>query len=97
MAQSHPPERSGENDRKIQREYVRYSGIGIEFAATIGVFGVAGWWLDGVTGLADDFPLFLLLGVFGGMFLGIYRMKLNLEGPPSKPDKNSGRGEDDAE
>ena len=68
--------------------------MGIEFALTIGIFGFAGWWLDGLLDLRDTFPAFLLVGVFGGMGLGIYRMKLSLDGPGQRehrepPDKDS--------
>jgi F0F1-type ATP synthase assembly protein I len=69
-----------ESSRRQQRDYVRYSTIGIEFALVVGVFGFAGWWLDGKLGLADTFPVFLLLGVFLGMSLGIYRMNRTLGG-----------------
>ena len=45
----------------------RYAGVGLQFAATLGVFGLLGWWLDGRLGSG---PWLLIGGVFLGFFLG---------------------------
>jgi F0F1-type ATP synthase assembly protein I len=52
--------------------------LGFEFTAGIAVFGLLGWWLDGLAGWRDSFPFLLLLGVFTGLGLGIYRLQLRL-------------------
>lgn len=73
--------------------------MGIEFGVLICLFAWLGWWLDGKTGLADEFPAFLILGVFVGMVLGIYRMKVHLDrGSQSsrKSGKQSGRDDGSA-
>jgi len=63
-------------------DYARLSGIGFEFCASVGLVGWLGWLLDRWTGLADSFPVFLLLGVFLGLGLGIYRLQLKLATHP---------------
>ncbi len=72
---------------------MRYSGIGLDFAVTVGLFTWAGWWLDGKLRLAGSFPLLLILGVFGGMVFGIYRMKKTLE---SGSRKSGSQGSEEA-
>jgi F0F1-type ATP synthase assembly protein I len=56
----------------------RYSGLGLAFAATVGLFALIGRWLDGRWGTS---PWFLLGGVFLGFGLGLYSMLKKL--PPS--------------
>jgi F0F1-type ATP synthase assembly protein I len=57
----------------------RYSGLGLQFAATMIVFAFAGRWLDGRIGTS---PLALLVGVFLGFGLGLYSMVKKLPTPP---------------
>jgi len=52
-------------------DLARYSGLGLQFAATIGVFALLGRWLDGRLGAS---PGCLLAGVFLGFGLGLYSM-----------------------
>ncbi len=49
----------------------RYAGVGTQFAATLGVFGFVGYWLDEKCGSQ---PWFLLVGIFLGFGLGLYSM-----------------------
>jgi F0F1-type ATP synthase assembly protein I len=49
----------------------QYIALGMQFAASILVFMLGGWWLDGKL---DTLPLFLLLGTFLGAGAGFYRM-----------------------
>jgi len=60
------PERGG-----TLADLARYSGLGIQFAATVGVFALLGYWVDGRLGAS---PAFLLVGVFLGFGLGLYSM-----------------------
>ena len=39
----------------------RYAGLGFQFAATLLLFGAAGWWLDGKLGTD---PWLLIAGIF---------------------------------
>ena len=64
------------------RDYLRYSSLGIEFTLYLCVFAFLGWWIDGLLDLRSRFPVFLVLGVFLGMFAGIYRLNRIL-GPKS--------------
>ncbi|MEQ1893250.1 MAG: AtpZ/AtpI family protein [Planctomycetota bacterium] len=49
----------------------RYSGLGFQFAATVGLFALGGRWLDGRWGSS---PWLLLVGVFTGFGLGLYSL-----------------------
>lgn len=53
------------------RDLTRYSGLGVQFAAVVGLFALAGRWLDG---RLDTSPWLLLAGVFLGFGLGLYSM-----------------------
>jgi|FLOH01.1.fsa_nt_gi F0F1-type ATP synthase assembly protein I len=79
------PENKAPGVRQLN-DYARFSGIGFEFCASVGLIGWLGWLLDRWTGLADSFPVFLLLGVFLGLALGIYRLQLKLAAPPAETD-----------
>lgn len=61
-----PKEREG-----AAGDLYRYSGLGLQFAATVGLFALAGRWLDGRWNAS---PWFLLVGVFLGFGLGLYSM-----------------------
>ncbi|MEM7306932.1 MAG: AtpZ/AtpI family protein [Planctomycetota bacterium] len=55
------------------QDYVRYAGLGFQFAATLVLFSLGGWWLDGKLGSS---PWLLLLGVllgFGGGMLSLVK------------------------
>jgi F0F1-type ATP synthase assembly protein I len=60
----------GEREGAVGDLY-RYSGLGLQFAATVGVFALLGHWVDGRLGAS---PWFLLAGVFLGFGLGLYSM-----------------------
>ncbi|MCP4093676.1 MAG: AtpZ/AtpI family protein [Planctomycetes bacterium] len=76
-------------------DYARLSGIGLEFSASVALVGWLGWLLDRWTGLADSFPVFLLIGVFLGLGLGIYRLQLKVSTPPPKEKENPDPEDDD--
>ena len=64
MQSSRPPSR-------VANDLFRFAGLGTQFAATLGVFGALGWWLDTKLGSS---PWLLLVGVFSGFGLGLYSM-----------------------
>jgi F0F1-type ATP synthase assembly protein I len=76
-------------------DYARLSGIGLEFSASVALVGWLGWLLDRWTGLADSFPVFLLIGVFLGLGLGIYRLQLKVSTPPPDEQENPDPEDDD--
>ena len=66
-----PDAMSTDPKRGASGDLFRYSGLGLQFAATVVVFAFAGRWLDGRIGTS---PLALLVGVFLGFGLGLYSM-----------------------
>ena len=59
--------RDGSRERRVERQYLRFAGAGIQFGVTIALFTLGGIWLDGkVEGLR---PLFTVLGLLLG-FVG---------------------------
>jgi F0F1-type ATP synthase assembly protein I len=61
-----------------QAEYLRYAGVGIQFAGTFLVTGALGWWLDGKLGTS---PWLLLVGIFLGAAGGFYSLVLKVSPP----------------
>lgn len=60
--------------RKAYNSYLKYSSLGIQLLAAIGIFGYLGYRIDAWLNL--EFPAFmLLLGflAFGGMIFQLYR------------------------
>jgi|TARA_B110000881_G_C18300560_1_gene376802 F0F1-type ATP synthase assembly protein I len=68
-----------------QSDFAKHATLGIEFFASIALFTWIGYKLDIVAGFSDGFPLFLLLGVFLGLGLGIYRLYLKMNDDDSRP------------
>ena len=59
----------------VPSQLYRYSGVGLKYSATLGVFAFAGYWADGKLGTS---PWLLLAGVFLGFGLGTYSLVLDL-------------------
>ena len=51
--------------------YMRYAGLGIQFAGTVGVFAWLGWWADRKFGTS---PWILLAAVMLGFFGSFYSL-----------------------
>tara|TARA_B110000263_G_C14911890_1_gene330781 strand:- start:172 stop:396 length:225 start_codon:yes stop_codon:yes gene_type:complete len=68
-----------------QSDFAKHATLGLEFFTSIALFTWLGYKLDLVTGFSDGFPLFLLLGVFLGVGLGIYRLYLKMNDDDSRP------------
>jgi len=67
-----PPRDSGA--RKSAREYAQagpHLTAGTQFAASIIMCLLGGWWIDGKL---DTTPLFLILGIFLGAVAGFYNL-----------------------
>ena len=64
----------------------QFAGLGLQFAASIGLFAWLGHWLDGRFGTA---PWLLLLGVFFGAGAAFYSMYIRVFGrtPRKEPRK----------
>lgn len=61
-----PSRHTDEAGPQARPQAFRYAGLGVQFAAVIGVFAWAGWWVDSKLGSE---PWLLIVGVFLG-FLG---------------------------
>ena len=47
---------------------IRYAGLGVELAATVGVLSLVGWWIDGRFGTAPwGLVVGAVVGLVGGM------------------------------
>jgi F0F1-type ATP synthase assembly protein I len=58
---------SGDDDRRrVERSYLRYAGVGVQYALTILAFTAAGIWLDGKWGTSPLFTVVFLLVAFVG-------------------------------
>lgn len=64
----------------------RYSGYGLQLAASVGLFMAAGWWVDGKLGTT---PLLAVIGALLGGAAGFYSLYLHLV---KRPDRDGGEG-----
>ncbi len=53
-----PTTSPGEDRNRVERQYLRFAGVGVQYAVTILVLTLLGIWLDE---RADTAPLFLLV------------------------------------
>ncbi len=68
------PETSDQKNQKPSNSFLKYSSLGLQLVAGIGLAAWLGHWLDGQMQLG--FPVFLLSFVFitfGGMMYQLYR------------------------
>ena len=76
----------GEDRNRVERKYLRFAGVGIQFALTILLLTLLGIWLDGRAGTGALFTVvFLLLGFVGATW-SLVRQVL-APGSSDKPDK----------
>jgi F0F1-type ATP synthase assembly protein I len=74
----------GDDRKRVERQYLRFAGVGVQYALTILVMTLLGIWVDGRAGTAPLFLLvFLLLG-FGGATWSLIQQVL---GPDKKQDR----------
>lgn len=69
----------GDLGRKTAMELGRYAGLGLQFAASLALFGALGWWID--RRLSTD-PWLMILGMLGGAALAFVSLLRAV--PPSK-------------
>lgn len=80
---------SDDDRRRAQRTYLRFTEVGIQFAATIFLLTLLGMWLDGRLGTTPLFTIVLLLLGFVGATWNLVRTVLRPDRPQDKPDKLS--------
>ena len=72
----------GSPDRRVERQYLRFAGVGIQFGLTIALFTLGGIWLDGkFEGLR---PLFTVLGLRLGFTGAATGLIFQVLGPKKK-------------
>ncbi len=85
---------SRSRDRGEMSKYLRYTGLGLQFAATLGLPMAGGYALDLWLGLLTKFPVFLLTGALLGIsaaMYGVIRAVSRMEGEDSRKDESKGR------
>jgi F0F1-type ATP synthase assembly protein I len=56
----------GDDRKRVERQYLRFAGVGVQYALTILILTLAGIWLDDKLGTAPLFLVVLLLLAFIG-------------------------------
>jgi F0F1-type ATP synthase assembly protein I len=73
----------GDDRKRVERQYLRFAGVGVQYAATILVLTLLGIWVDGRAGTGSAFTIvFLLLGFVGATWSLVQQVL-----GPSKPEK----------
>jgi F0F1-type ATP synthase assembly protein I len=73
----------GEDRKRVERQYLRFAGVGVQFTLTILVLTLLGIWLDGRVGSGPLFTVvFLLLGFVGATWSLVHQVL-----GPDKPDE----------
>jgi F0F1-type ATP synthase assembly protein I len=70
----------GEDRNRVERKYLQFAGVGVQFALTILLLTLAGIWVDGRLDTAPLFTVGLLLLGFVGATMTLVRTVLG----PSK-------------
>ena len=74
----------GDDRKRVERSYLRFAGVGVQYALTILVMTLLGIWLDERAGTAPLFLLVLLLLGFIGATWGLIQQVLR---PDDKGDE----------
>jgi F0F1-type ATP synthase assembly protein I len=80
----------GDDRKRVERSYLQFAGVGVQFAATILVLTLLGIWLDGRAGTGSLFTVVFLLFGFVGATFSLIRQVLG----PTKPGPGPGPGKD---
>lgn len=76
----------GDDRKRVERQYLRFAGVGIQFALTILLLTLLGIWVDGRLETGELFTVVLLLLGFVGATWSLVKQVLGPDKP--KPDKN---------
>ena len=66
----------GDDRKRVERQYFRFAGVGVQYALTILILTLAGIWLDDKLGTAPLFLIVLLLLAFVGATYSLIRQVL---------------------
>ena len=70
--------------RRVERKYLRFAGVGIQYALTIVILTLLGIWLDDRFGTKTLFTLILLLLGFVGATWSLVKQVLGADKPEEK-------------
>jgi len=70
--------------RQVERKYLRFAGVGVQFGLTIFLLTLLGIWLDDRFGTSPLFTVLLLLLGFGGGTYSLVRQVLGSNKPQGK-------------
>ncbi len=76
-----PTTYSGDERKRVERQYLRFAGVGVQYALTILVLTLLGIWVDGKAGTA---PLFLLVFLLVGFIGATWSLIQQVLGPSDK-------------
>ena len=81
----------GEDRKRVERKYLRFAGVGVQFALTVLLLTLLGIWLDERLGTGPLFTVVLLLLGFVGATWSLVHQVLGPDKPdkPKKPDKTA--------
>ncbi|HEY4409442.1 MAG TPA: AtpZ/AtpI family protein [Acidimicrobiia bacterium] len=71
----------GDDRKRVERQYLRFAGVGIQYALTILILTFLGIWIDDKTGTA---PLFLIVLLLVGFVGATYSLIHQVLGPPKR-------------
>jgi F0F1-type ATP synthase assembly protein I len=72
----------GDDRKRVERQYLRFAGVGVQYAVTILVLTLLGIWADNRAGTA---PLFLLVFLVLGFVGATYSLIRQVLKPEQKP------------
>jgi F0F1-type ATP synthase assembly protein I len=75
----------GDDRKRVERSYLQFAGVGVQFAATILVLTLLGIWLDGRVGTGSLFTVLFLLFGFVGATWSLIHTVLGPTKPPGDP------------
>jgi F0F1-type ATP synthase assembly protein I len=73
----------GDDRKRVERQYLRFAGVGVQYAATILILTLLGIWADNKAGTA---PLFLLVFLLLGFVGATWSLIQQVLGPGKKPE-----------
>jgi F0F1-type ATP synthase assembly protein I len=74
----------GDDRKRVERQYLRFAGVGVQYALTVLVMTLLGIWVDD---RADTAPLFLLVFLLLGFGGATYSLIHQVLGSDDKPGK----------
>lgn len=86
-----PATNPGDDDNRVQRQYLRFAGVGVQYAVTILMATLGGIWLDGRFDTGSLFTIVLLLLAFVGATWSLVQGVLAPDKPkqPNQQDKQA--------